>query len=83
LGPTHESISNDFAFHPATDITGEVHDAVRISFGSLAHWVLDHVPPGAARSTAIARLREAMMWSNAAVACDSNSAALAPENPKL
>lgn len=72
MGPTHESIENDFAFHPATPETGEIHDAVRERFGELAHWVLDNTPPGAARSTAIAKLREGMMWANGAVACDGN-----------
>lgn len=71
MGPDHASVANDFAFHPATDLTSERHDATRKSFSDLAHWLLDNVPPGAARSTAISRLRESMMWANAAIACDS------------
>lgn len=71
MGPDHASVANDFAYHPATDLTAERHDATRKSFSDLAHWVLDNVPSGPARSTAISRLREAMMWANAAIACDS------------
>lgn len=70
MGPSHESVSNDFSFHPATDMTAETHDAARQNFQNLAHWVLDNVPAGDARSTSIARLREAMMWANGAIACD-------------
>lgn len=71
MGPTHESVDNDFSFHGGTDLTVELHETVRVNFKQLAHWILDHVPPGAARSTAISKLREGMMWSNAAIACDT------------
>lgn len=76
MGPTHESINNDFSHHPPTDITAEIHNAARQNFANIAHWVIDNVPSGAARSTAVAKIREAMMWANAAIACDSNSGAV-------
>jgi hypothetical protein len=72
---SHERISNDFSFHPATDLTVEVHDAVRQKFASVAHWIVDNVPRGYAREYAVVRLRESMMWTNAAIACDTNNIA--------
>jgi hypothetical protein len=70
---SHEKVSNDFAFHPATDITAEIHNATRQNFANLAHWVIDNVPKSDAREECIHRLREAMMWANGAIACDSGS----------
>jgi hypothetical protein len=69
---THESVGNDFSFHPATDITAELHDATRQKFANMAHWTIDNVPDGEARNECVNRLREAMMWANAAIACDTN-----------
>lgn len=77
---SHERISNDFSFHPATDITAELHDAARQKFANMAHWVVDNAPPGYAREQCVIRLREAMMWANASIACDMNN--LAEDQPK-
>lgn len=80
---SHEKVTNDFGFHPATDITAEIHNATRANFANLAHWVIDNVPPSDARMNCIARLREAMMWANGAIACDSDAGALVElEQPK-
>lgn len=79
MNQSHETVSNDFSFHPATDITAEVHDATRQRFANTAHWVIDNVPSGAARIECINRLREAMMWANGAIACDTNR--LAEDTP--
>lgn len=70
---SHERISNDFSFHPATDITAEIHDAVRQKFATMAHWIVENVPKGYAREYAVVRLRESMFWTNAAIACDTNN----------
>lgn len=79
MDQSHETVSNDFSFHPATDMTAEIHDATRQKFMNMAHWVIDNVPKGEARKQAIFRLREAMMWANGAIACDTNQ--LAEESP--
>jgi hypothetical protein len=76
MDQSHEKVTNDFGFHPATDITSEIHNATRANFANLAHWVIDNVPPSEARKQSIHRLREAMMWANGAIAADSNSGAL-------
>ncbi|GHF92090.1 Acb2/Tad1 domain-containing protein [Streptomyces griseosporeus] len=78
---SHERVTNDFAYHPATGMMAELHDSVRQNFASLAHWVVENAPRGYAREQAIIRLREAMMWTNAAIACDSNSNEVVPQSP--
>lgn len=70
---SHERISNDFSFHPATDMTAELHDAVRQRCANMAHWIVDVVPKGYAREECVKKLREAMFWANAAIACDTNT----------
>lgn len=72
MDQSHEKISNDFAYHPATGMTAELHDSVRQNFANLAHWVFENVPVGDARNESVKKLREAMMWANAGIACDSN-----------
>lgn len=76
MNQSHESVTNDFGYHPATDITAEIHNATRANFANLAHWVIDNVPKSNARENCIYRLREAMMWANGAIAADGNSGAL-------
>ena len=83
MNQSHEKVTNDFGFHPATDITAEIHNATRSNFANLAHWVIDNVPPSEARQTCIERLREAMMWANGAIACDTGAGSLVElEQPK-
>lgn len=83
MNQSHENITNDFGFHPATDMTAELHNSTRSNFANIAHWVIDNVPKGYAREQSIFRLREAMMWANAGIACDSDNAALVEmEQPK-
>lgn len=79
MNQSHETIGNDFSFHPATDLTAEIHDATRQKFANMAHWVIDNVPPGNARENCVDRLREAMMWANGGIAADSNT--LADDTP--
>jgi hypothetical protein len=80
FGPSHQSVSNDFSFHPSTDLTAEIHDAVRQRMQESAHWILENVPEGIARTQCITKLREAMMWANAAIACDTNTLAHETDN---
>lgn len=81
MNQSHERVTNDFAFHPATDLTAELHNSTRANFANLAHWIIDNVPPGGARETCVEKLREAMMWANAGIACDSNPAEVVPQSP--
>lgn len=69
---THEQVDNDLGFHPAGEITGAVHDAVRQAHKALAHRMIELLPEGPAKTTAYNKIREAMMWANAAVACQQD-----------
>jgi hypothetical protein len=66
-----DDIENRFGFHPATAETGPQHDAVRAKFRALAHDLSCSLPNGRHQSLALTALQEAMMWSNAAIACDT------------
>lgn len=59
---------NRFKFHPATPTTGPLHDLVRQLHLELAEKLQGICPPGRELSTAITKLEESMMWSNAAIA---------------
>ena len=76
MDQSHATVTNDFGFHPATDITAETHNATRANFANLAHWVIDNVPPSEARKVCLERLRESMMWANGAIACNNDSSSL-------
>lgn len=72
----HDDLDNRLGFHPATRATGRLHDAVRGEALAFGHWLLDNVPAGRHRELALTAVQEAMMWANAAVACDTP-----PEQP--
>lgn len=68
LGP---EIETRFSFHPATDVTGPLHDDIRAAHRRLAHFIVGATPAGRHQSLALTALQESMMWSNAAIACDT------------
>lgn len=61
-------ITERFSFHPGTDVTGPLHDAVRQQHLNLAFWLLEILPESREQSLALTALQESMMWSNAAIA---------------
>lgn len=63
-----DRILNDFAFHPATDVTRPMHEQVRSEFLELAQALADRLPEGRELSLCITNLEEAMFWANAAIA---------------
>lgn len=68
-----QEIDRRFGFHPATDVTGPMHDKVRADCAALARSIVDLTPRSREQSLAITALEEAMMWANAAIArphCD-------------
>jgi hypothetical protein len=71
-------VNNRFSFHPATEVTGPIHDQVRDEHLGVAEWILDNVPAGRHQSLALTALQESMMWCNAAVACDTKPGAVIP-----
>lgn len=66
-----DEIRNRFAYHPATEVTGPIHDDIRKQFTAMAESLLAVMPPGRHASLALTTLEEAMHWANAAVACDT------------
>ena len=69
--PLPSEVRRRFEFHPATEQTGPLHDLIRREHLALAKVIAETVPPGRHQSLALTALQEAMMWSNAGIACDS------------
>jgi len=73
-GPDDETIIGWFKFHPATAVTGPMHDDVRVHFRDLAKRLLNTLPAGPDRTLALRKLQEAMMLSNACIANNQDDA---------
>lgn len=69
-----EQILTRFRYHPATPVTGPKHDRTRDVFLSMARYILAEIPPGRHQSLALTALQESLMWSNVAIACDTEDA---------
>lgn len=59
---------NDFGFHPATEITRPMHEAVRVKMYQLAEWIIDNTPQGRDQSLALSALEDVAMRCNKAIA---------------
>jgi DUF438 domain-containing protein len=59
-----------FRFHPATEVTGPIHDNIRAVFMETAEWIIENqdIPESREKSLAVTALQQSMMWCNAAVA---------------
>jgi hypothetical protein len=66
-------IDHDFAFHPATEVTGPQHAEVRAILAGIAKHLASITPAGREQSLMLTHLEEAMMWANAAIARHSSS----------
>jgi len=68
-GPTLADLENWFTHHPPTD--GQIPKYTRIREAGLvfARTVLTSTPEGPDQTTAIRKIREAVMTANAAIAC--------------
>ncbi len=73
-------LENMFGYHPATAITGPQHDRVREVCRTAAEEIVRLVQPSPERTTAINKLREAMFYANAAIACNTPPMPSAPES---
>lgn len=67
-GDSAADLFNRFAFHPATEITGPLHNEVRDRIHALASILLDLIPPGREAALVVTKLEETMFWANAAIA---------------
>lgn len=64
-------LEHRFAFHPATEQTGPMHDAVRAHCLALAVYLDDLLPAGRHKAMALTAVQETMWAANASVACDT------------
>lgn len=64
------TVTNWFEYHPATAVTGPLHDSVRADFRKLASDLYDQLPEGPDKTLALRKLQEAMWATNAAIACN-------------
>ncbi len=51
-------IENRFSFHPATAVTGPLHDATRAAYRTIAHFVSGQVPDGRHQALALTALQD-------------------------
>lgn len=72
-----DEIERRLGFHPGTPETYPLYEANRIKARELAEHFDNTCPPGRELSLALTAVQEALMWANAAVAC--NLAPLGPE----
>ena len=63
-----DELDRRFDFHPATAVSGPLHDEIRRLHREMANDILRLVPEGRERAVAITKLEEAMFWSNAGIA---------------
>lgn len=61
-------IGHDFSYHAPTGNKKTMHESLRTVLGATADVLVDLVPPGRERATAITKLEEAMFWGNAGIA---------------
>lgn len=66
--PKNESIETIFTFHPPTEEQKAQYVEIRETAKRLAYLIDATCPGGPSRTTAINKLREAVMWANASIA---------------
>lgn len=66
---TEDDIHHFFTYHPPTPDRVEAYNELRKSAESFALTIFRYVPPGADKSAAIRKVREAVMTANAGIAC--------------
>ena len=67
---TDEQLHHWFTYHAPSGSQLEAYQAVRDAGKAFATVIRDHCPPGPDTTTAIRKVREAVMTANAAIACD-------------
>ena len=71
IGVTYDEIDQRMDHHPPTSpVTGDAHATVRALVKATAKAVKDITPPGRETSLVLTALQEALMWANAAIACN-------------
>lgn len=70
---TESDLNNWFTYHPPTGDQIEKYAEIRLIALRFAQVILRNTPPSADQTTAIRKIREAVMTANAAIACDDRS----------
>lgn len=68
-----------FTYHPPLPDQIGRYETLRMQGRAMAQQVAEHCPPSPERSIALTKIREAVMWANAAIAC--NERPPEPEEP--
>lgn len=68
---SREQILNNLMYHPPILLTVPQHEETRQQILSVALDWEDRLPDGRHKALAQTALQEAMMWANAAIACDT------------
>ena len=68
---TPDEIDNVFTYHKPVEDQPLYFEVIRKSAKAMAEKIMDFCPDSAERDKAIQKLREAVMWANAAIACNS------------
>lgn len=66
----HLYIGNLFTYHPPFGSQAERYTAIRSAGKKMAETIVANTPASAEQTTAIRKLREAVMWANASIACN-------------
>lgn len=69
-GPQTDQRLKAFTYHPPGGTQSERYERLRASVKNLAELFNHNCPPGRELSLAQTRLQEAVMWANAAIACN-------------
>ena len=64
------NIDNWFVYHAPVGAQAARYGKMREYCRVLAHFIVDYTPVSREQSTALSRLRDVMMWANAAIACN-------------
>jgi hypothetical protein len=67
---TPTDLDNWFTYHPPQGDDTVRYERIRLAARVFAQVVLDNCPDSADRTTAIRKIREAVMTANASIACD-------------
>ena len=66
---TDAELDTWFTYHPPSKVQQEQYQALRDGARQFAQIIKDNTPPSPDQTTAIRKLREAVMTANAAIAC--------------
>lgn len=67
--PGSIDLENVFTYHPPTGDQVETYQAIREGGKALAQLIDESAPNGPEKTLAIRKVQEAVMWTNAAIAC--------------